>query len=173
MDGGALGCVVGEMPLCVLHLSAHGRDGDDAGAEARQRALGLNGSLQEWQESDGGEVDACDVCVVSVVPVLDALVLPELLLQVTGVVVLGLGFGAGNSSSADEQVDVLLLGLEVFDESLEVVLLGDIGWADGDDGTAVVRVVGLCCLLERLCTTASDVDLRDVNTDLFIPLEAP
>jgi hypothetical protein len=33
--------------------------------------------------------------------------------------------------------------------------------------------VGLCCLLERLCTTASDVDLRDVNTDLFIPLEAP
>lgn len=159
VDGSTLGGIVGEVALCVLHLSAHGGDSDDAGAEARQRALGLDSSLQEWQKSDGGEVDTRDVGVVSVVPVLHALVLPELLLHVTGVVVLGLGLGAGNSSSADEQVDVLLLGLEVLDESFEVVFLGDIGWADGDDGTAVVGIVGLCRLLERFGTTTGDVDL--------------
>jgi hypothetical protein len=151
------GCL--QVALCVLHLSAHGRDGDDAGAEARQRALGLDGSLQKRQESDGGEIDTCDVCVVRVVPVLHALVLPELLLQVTGVVVLGLGLWTGDSSSGDEQVDVLLLGLEVLDESFEVVLLGDISWADWDDATAMVRVVGLCRLFERFSTAASDVDL--------------
>ena len=159
VNGGTLGGVVGEVTLRVLHLATHGRNGDDAGAEARKWTFGLHSSLQERQESDCGEVDTCDVCVVGVVPVLHALVVPQLLLQVVGVVVLGLCFRARNSSSADEQVDVLFLGLEVLDESLEVVLLGDISWADGDDGSAVVRVVGLCCLLESFCATTSDVDL--------------
>lgn len=76
VDGRSLGGVVGEVALCVFHLAAHGRDGDDAGAETRQGTLGLDGSLQEWQESDGGEVDARDICAVCVVPILHTLVVP-------------------------------------------------------------------------------------------------
>lgn len=72
---------------------------------------------------------------------------------------LGLGLWAGDTSSANKQVDILLLRLEVLNKSLEVVLLCDIGRADGDDGTAVMRVVGFGSLLESFCTTASDVNL--------------
>ena len=167
------GCL--QVALCVLHLSAHGRDGDDAGAEARKWTFGLHRSLQERQESDCGEVDTCDICVVGVVPVLHALVVPQLLLQVVGVVVLGLCFRTRNSSSADEQVDVLFLGLEVLDESLDIVLLGDISWTDGDDGSAVVRVVGLCCLLESFCATTSGVYLVPLATRAceYIKLSLP
>lgn len=72
---------------------------------------------------------------------------------------LGLGLWAGNASTADEQVDVLFLGLEVLDESFEIFLLGDIGGADGDDSAAVGRVVGLGRFLECFRTTTSDIDL--------------
>jgi len=73
--------------------------------------------------------------------------------------VLRLCLWAGDASVADEQVDVLFFGLEVLDESFEVLFLGDIGWANGNDGSAVGRIVGLGRLFERFSTTTSDVDL--------------
>ena len=58
------------MALGVTHYSRHGRDCDDRGAKLIRRALGLNGSLKEGQERDGGEVHGRNISAVTLIPLL-------------------------------------------------------------------------------------------------------
>ncbi|KAI7326937.1 NAD(P)-binding protein [Hortaea werneckii] len=105
VHGGGFGRVVGEVALCVSDQAGHGRGRDDARGESLERSAGFQCGLEEGEEGDGGEVDACDVGVEGRLPVCYAFLLPELLLQVAGVCFVRLGFGAGDPGVAHEHVD--------------------------------------------------------------------
>jgi hypothetical protein len=127
VHGGALGSIVGEVPLSVRHDARHGRDDDHAGGELLW-ALVLAG-LEEGEEGHGGEVDGRDVGVEDIKPFF--LVLgEELFFQLFRIFALGVALGAGNTGVCDEEVDALLLLGDLFDEGFEVGFLGDITWPD-------------------------------------------
>lgn len=116
----------------MTHDTAHTRCGDDGCAELLSGTLGFDSGLQQRQEGNGGEVDRCDVGRVCVVPLLDGLTLPQLVLELSSVLLVGLRLrsrntGVGNynhtldptilyhETRPTKQVDALLLLLNLLD----------------------------------------------------------
>lgn len=58
-------------------------------------------------------------------------------------------------------------GAQLVDELLEIRLLSDVEWTQGDDFAAgcEIWVVGLCSILESLETAANDVDLCTICSE--------
>lgn len=134
---------VREVSLSVTHNTAHTRSGDNGCAELLSRTLGLDSSLQQRQEGDGSKVDRCDIGRVCVVPLLDRLTLPQLVLELSSILLVRLCLRSRNTSIGDyntpldsailyhetkptKQVDALLLLLDLLDQFLKIGLLGDI-----------------------------------------------
>jgi len=76
-------------------------------------AVDLVRGLKERQECYCGEIDGGDVGVVGGVPLFKGLPVEESLLEFFGVGAVGLGFGAGDSSCDEEEVEVVFFGAEI------------------------------------------------------------
>jgi hypothetical protein len=109
------------MALSVAHHAAYGRGGDDRGAESLQRAVRLDGGVEEGQKGYSGEVDGRDVSVVGFVPFFYAVVVPQLLLQLACVDIVRFCLWAADAGIADEETGVLFFLLELFDYAVKVV----------------------------------------------------
>ena len=130
-------------------------------------------SLQQRQECHSGEVHACDIRLVRLLPLFYRFVLPQLLLQVVCALVIWRRFGPCDTCVADQEVDVFLSGLEIFDKALEVCLLRYVTWAQRDDlSAAAIRGVRVCCVLEGFFPSTCDVDFCTVGSESLSSHEA-
>lgn len=92
--------------------------------------MNLVRGLQERQECYGGEIDCCDVGVVGGVPFLKGLAIEKSLLKFFGVGAVRLGFGTGNTSCNEEDVQVFLFGAEICGELFEIFFAGYVAWSN-------------------------------------------
>lgn len=153
----ALGRVVRKVALRVPHQARHGGRRDDARGEALERAAGLDGGLEEGEEGDGGEVDARHVRRVRILPALNILVLPELLLQVLRILLIGLRLGSRNASIAHQQMDVILLLPQLRHHLLKILLLANITRPERNNLARARGTVALGSRLELLHVSSYDV----------------
>lgn len=156
MGCGGFGSVVREVRLRLAHQSTHAGDYNDGGGLVCRRCL------QEGQHRNGGEVDGGDVGVVRLVPRVNAL-LPELVFHFLGIRRVGVSLWARDASGGDEKGEVLLLLGEVGCQLLQVVLIGDVARANGDDLAVEICAGGvwgvlLCGVVEDFLSPAGDVD---------------
>lgn len=168
-----LGGIVGVVHLALLDKGGDARCGNDCG-RISFATVGLLLTLlrafgQEGQEGDGKEKEGVGVEAKELLPVLEAVGLPDpllVLLGVHGLVLLG-GIclsirrggvsakvhGSSTSGVGDEDVQAVFLLGEVLDGLLDGVLLGDVG---GDEtGEAIL----FHDVFEDLFSSREDVDL--------------
>lgn len=146
VDSPAFGCIVAEMALGVSHDSRHGADDND---RCCQMTVLFCARLEQGEKHNCAEVDRRDIGVVRVVPALKGFVVPQLLLQVCGLFLVWLCFLATDPSSGNEEIDVLFLGRQFLVHVLQITLLGDIVRSKWNNGTSLIRTVGLGCILEN------------------------
>src|SRR5690242_9836357 len=156
MDCATLRGVVAEVALRVAHDTRHGADHDDRRGEV---AVGLGACLEKGKQDDSGEVYRADVGVVGLSPILECLVVPELLLHLRSLLCIRLGFSTADTSCGDEEIDVLLFLGQFLVHLLKFELFSYIAWAQSDDLTSFLRIMRLDSPLESLLPTTCDIHL--------------
>lgn len=161
VDRRRLGRVIREMVLRLLNHAADAADVDDGAGPA---VLLIRGLLQQGEEARGDVEDGRDVCAVRLGPVFEVGggVVEEAGLHVLRGVALDFEGGAGDAGVVDEDVEGGFLGLDFFEELVDVGFLGDV-CDDGDDGAGDVLAVGLDGVVELGLVAGGDVDFCAVG----------
>jgi len=162
--GSRLAGIIGEMALGLKHDSG---DGGDVDTSAGVSLDVVRGAREEGKEGTGHEVDLGDVGLVLGCPVVEGLALgvEEVVAELLGVLAGGRDLAGGlDAGVVDQDAEVFLAGLDLFGETQDIFLVGDIA-NERDDLAGDAFAVGFDDGLQLIFGTADDIDLGPVDSE--------